>query len=104
MNLPSRTIMNLNSNQLPARFSGDLTKLAGAFTRHGVVKHFWNLNGSEDQPSGPAPPDGETELIPSGGTLEPNTASWQDEPVEEEPPVGLHRVVPFRQYQGISGD
>jgi hypothetical protein len=52
----------------------DLTNLANAFTRRGIVKHFWNLNGSEGQPSGPAPPDAEPELIPSG-TLEPNTAS-----------------------------
>jgi hypothetical protein len=55
-----------------APFSDDATNLANAFTRSGLVKHFWNLNGSEGQPSGPAPPDAETELIPSG-TLEPIT-------------------------------
>src|SRR6202040_279128 len=60
-------------------FSDDPTNLASAFTRGGLVKSFWNLNGSEGQPSGPAPPDVETELIPSG-TLEPTTASRQDEP------------------------
>jgi len=81
------------------RFNDDLTNLANAFTRSGAVKHFWNLHGSEGQPSGPAPPDAEPELIPSG-TLEPTMAFSQDEPVEEEPPVGLHRVVPFPQYQG----
>ena len=57
-----------------APFSDDPTNLANAFTRSGMVKHFWNLNGSEGQPSGPAPPNAETELIPSG-TSEPTTAS-----------------------------
>jgi hypothetical protein len=62
-----------------------LTKLANAFTKDGLVKHFWNLNGREGQPSGPAPTDTGTELIPSG-TLEPITASsWQAEPVEIVP-------------------
>ena len=82
-----------------APFRDDLTNLANAFTRSGLVKQFWNLNGSEAQPSGPAAPDVGTESIPSG-TLEPTMAFSQDEPVEEEPPVGLHRVVPFPQYQG----
>ena len=86
-------------DQAPARSSDDVTNLATAFTRRGMVKHFWNLNGSEGQPSGPAPPDAETELIPSG-TLEPTTAPWPAEPVEEEPPVGLHRFVPFRNTEG----
>ena len=54
----------------PAPFSN----LQNAFTRSGLVKHFWNLNGSGGQPSGPAPPDAETELIPRG-TSEPTTAS-----------------------------
>jgi hypothetical protein len=83
----------------PAPFRDDITNLATAFTRRGIVKHFWNLNGSERQPTGPAPPDAETELIPNG-TLEPITASSQEEPTEEEPPVGLHRLVPFRRYRG----
>jgi hypothetical protein len=87
----------------PAPFNGDMTNLANAFTRHGLVKHFWNLNRSGGQPSGPAPPDAETELIPSG-TLEPTTSSWQAEPVENEPPVGRHRLAPFRRYRGISSD
>ena len=74
-----------------------LTNLGNAFTRRGLVKHFWNLNGSGGQPSGPAPPDTETELIPNG-TSEPTAASWQGKPVEEEePPVGLHPLVPFRR-------
>ena len=85
----------LDLPQVP--FSEDLTKLANAFTRRGLVKRFWNLNGSEGQPSGPAPPDPETELIPSG-TSQPTTASWEADPVEEEPPVGLHRPVPLPQY------
>ena len=59
-----------------APFSDDPTNLANAFTRRGLVKHFWNLNGSEGQPSGPTPPDFETELIPNG-TSEPTTASWE---------------------------
>jgi hypothetical protein len=80
----------------PGSFRDDPTSLANAFTRRGLVKHFWNLPGSEGQPSGPAPPESGTELIPNG-TLEPTTASWQAEPVETERPVGLHRPVPFRQ-------
>jgi len=36
--------------------------------------------------------------------LEPITASWQAEPVETEPAVGQHRLVPFRQFRGVSGD
>jgi hypothetical protein len=85
-------------DQPPARSSDDVTKLAAAFTKRGLVKHFWNLNGSEGQPSGPAPPDPVSELIPNG-TLEPTTASWEAEPIEEKPPrVGQHRLVPTRQY------
>ena len=80
-----------------------LTNLGNAFTRRGLVKHFWNLNGSEGQPSGPAPPDAGTELIPNG-TLEPTTAFSQDEPVEEEPPVDQRQEIPLRQYRGVSDD
>jgi hypothetical protein len=83
----------------PASSNNDLINLATAFTRRGLVKHFWNLNGSEGQPSGPAPPDAGTELIPSG-TLEPTTAAWEADAAEEEPPVGPHRLVPFRRYRG----
>jgi hypothetical protein len=81
----------------PASSNNDLTNLATAFTRRGLVKHFWNLNGSEGQPSELAPPDAETELIPNA-TLEPTTPPLPAEPVEEQPPVGLHRFVPTRQY------
>jgi hypothetical protein len=77
-------------------FAVPLTNLANAFTRSGLVKHLWNLSGSEGQPSGPAPPDPEPELIPRG-TSEPGMASWQAEPVENEPQVDRHRLVPFRQ-------
>jgi hypothetical protein len=77
-------------------FSNDPANLANAFTRRGLVKSFWNLNGLEGQPSGPVPPDPETELMPRG-TSEPTTASRKAEPVEEERPVGRHRPVPFRQ-------
>src|SRR5580700_889820 len=75
--------------------SNDPTNLANAFTRRGLVKSFWNLNGSGGQPSGPAPPDG-TELIPSG-TLEPTTAFSQAEAVETEHPLGQNRLDPFRR-------
>jgi hypothetical protein len=57
-------------------FYNDLKDLATAFTRRGLVKHFWNLNGSERQPSGAAPTDAETEVIPSG-IFEPITPSWK---------------------------
>jgi hypothetical protein len=89
----------LDSTSAP--FSGDLTNLGNAFTRGGLVKSFWNLRGSGDQTSGPAPPNAETELIPSG-TLEPTTASWQAEPVETEPSASRHRPVPFRQQRSRS--
>src|SRR3984893_13511000 len=74
-----------------APFSDDPTNLANAFTRRGLVKHFWNLNGSEGQPTGPVPPDAGTELIPSG-LFHPTTASWEAEPVETERPVSLNRL------------
>jgi hypothetical protein len=86
-----------------APFSDDATNLAHAFTRRGLVKSFWRLNGSEEQPSGPAPPDAGTEVIPSG-TSEQGMASWEAEPVETERPVGPHRLVPFRQCRDVSGD
>jgi hypothetical protein len=79
----------------PDPFNSDLTKLAGAFTKDGMVKHFWNLSGSERQPSGPAPPDPEPELIPSG-TLEPTTV-LADRAGRNHAPVGQHRLIPFRQ-------
>jgi hypothetical protein len=87
----------------PVPFGDDLTNLANAFTRRGLVKHLWNPNRSEGQPSGPTPLDAETDLIPNG-TLEPNTAYWQAEPVEVEPLVGQHRLLPFRQFRGVSGN
>ncbi len=77
-----------------APFSNDPTNLANAFTRRGLVKSFWNLDGLGAQPSGPAPPDIGTDLIPDG-TLEPTTASWQAEPLETDPSVGRHELVPF---------
>lgn len=71
-------------NLPPAPFNDDLTNLRNAFTRRGLVKHGWNLNGSENQPSRPAPPHAGTEVIPSG-TLRPTAmVSWQAEPVETE--------------------
>jgi hypothetical protein len=81
---------------------GDLTRLANAFTtRRGLVKYHWNLAGSEEEePCGPAPPNG-TELIPDG-TMEPTTASWEAEPVPKERPVGEYPLVPLRQYRGVS--
>jgi hypothetical protein len=79
---------------LPATsYSDDLTNLANAFTRRGLVKHFWNLHGSERQPTEPPPPNAEPALIPSG-ISEPTTASWEAEPVEAEPSVDQHQLVP----------
>jgi hypothetical protein len=92
---PNRADPQLNFPTGP--FNNDPTNLANAFTRRGLVKSFWNLNGSEGQPSGPAPPDLGTELIPSG-TSEPGMASWEAEPIETESPVGQRRLVPFRRY------
>jgi hypothetical protein len=72
----------------PSRpFGDDMTNLANAFTRSGLVKRGWNFQGSGGQPYRPAPPDPGTELIPNG-TLEPTTTFWRAEPVETEPPVG----------------
>ena len=59
----------------PYRFDNGLSKLASAFTKHGVVKSFWYLDGSEDQPSEPASPTG-TELMPSDN-LDPAITSWR---------------------------
>jgi hypothetical protein len=78
------------------QFNNGLGNLASAFTRGGLVKHHWNLCGSEEQPSGPAPPHAGTDLIPSSA-LQPTTASWQAEPAEIEHPVGQQRLVGFRR-------
>jgi hypothetical protein len=93
---PERDRADSQPHLSSAPFSDDPTDLSNAFTRGGLVKHFWNLDGSRDQPSGPAPPGAETDLIPSGMS-EPTTASWEAEPVENEPQVGQSRLVPFRQ-------
>jgi hypothetical protein len=71
----------------PYRFDNGLSKLASAFTKHGVVKRFWYLNGSEDQPSEPAPPTG-TELMPSDN-LEPAITSWKPHPGQDEPHAAM---------------
>src|SRR5947209_1282644 len=68
----------------PHRFDNDLSKLASAFTKHGVVKSFWYLDGSEDQPSEPASPTG-TELMPSDN-LDPAITSWEAHPSHQEEP------------------
>jgi hypothetical protein len=94
-NDPEGNCSDLQPDLPPAPFSDDMTNLANAFARSGLVKRLWNLNGWEGQTSRPAPPDAGTELIPSG-TLEPTTASWQAEPVDTEPPIGRGRLVPFR--------
>jgi hypothetical protein len=66
-------------------YDNELSKLAGAFTKNGAVKHFWYLNSLERQPSEPAPPTAAgTELIPSDD-LEPAITSWEADPGEEEP-------------------
>lgn len=90
-----------NLSAPPSRFTDNPTNLSNAFTRSGLVKSLWNLKGSEGQPSGPAPPDAGTELIPSG-TLEPSAASWQAEPATISPnyPVAFGigpRVRPARR-------
>lgn len=84
----------------PPRFNDDPTNLANAFTRRGLVKHFWNLNGSGGQPSGPTPREAGTELIPSGA-FQPTTASWQAEPGRKRAFGGLHRLVPSQHYGGV---
>jgi hypothetical protein len=72
------------------QFDNDLSKLASAFTKHGVVKRFWYLNGSEDQPSEPAPPTAAgTELMPSDH-LEPAITS------REEPDATMALTQPNR--------
>jgi hypothetical protein len=98
---PKRNRFNPTLDLPSAPFSQSIAKLANAFTRRGAVKHFWNLNGSEGQPSGPAPPEAGTELIPRG-TLEPITASWQAEPVGKQPSVGQHRCFHFGNSQPVS--
>jgi hypothetical protein len=78
----------------PAPFSDDLGNLANAFTRRrGLVKYGWNINGSRDQPSGPAPPDAADELVPNG-TSEPTAPSWRAG-------IGSFRL---RHYRDVSGD
>src|SRR5689334_13884649 len=95
-NKPSETYRSdPQLGQSSPSLTDDPTNLANAFTRSGLVKHLWNMNGSEGQPSGPAPPNAETELIPSG-TMEPSAASSEAEPVEGEPPLDQYRLVPFR--------
>ena len=75
-------------------YDNDLSKLASAFTKHGVVKRFWYLNGSEDQPSEPAPPTG-TELMPSDH-LEPAITSWEADPGHDEPYAAMAPTQPNR--------
>jgi hypothetical protein len=84
-------------------FNDDPTNLANAFTRRGLVKHFWNVGGSEDQPRGPAPPDVGTEVIPRG-TLEPSAASWQAEPRETERSGGSASAGSVSVIREVSGD
>jgi hypothetical protein len=91
---------SLQLNLPPPQFTGDPTNLANAFTRRGLVKYLWNLNGSAGQPSGPAPPGAEPELTPTGA-VEPTTASLQAEPVETEPSVDQHRRSCFGTAKGL---
>jgi hypothetical protein len=68
-----------------------VANLASAFTaKRGLVKYHWNVDRSEEQPSGPAPPNAGNELIPSG-SLEPIPASVQ---AEQEPAAGQHPLAP----------
>src|SRR5690348_12493353 len=75
-------------------YDNDLSKLASAFTKHGVVKRFWYLNGSEDQPSEPAPPTG-TELMPSDN-LDPAITSSEARPSQDEPNAAMALTPPNR--------
>jgi hypothetical protein len=85
----------------PSPLDNDLAHLArAAFTRRGLVKHLWYSRGSEEQVSGPAPLNGDPDVIPSG-TLEPTTASVPPKPVEEEPLVDHYPLVPLRQPKGL---
>jgi hypothetical protein len=85
----------------PASFNS-LGRLASAFTRRrGLVKYLWNLDGSEEQPFRPAPPDSEAKVIPSG-ELEPNMASWEAEPVKVRPTAGPDRLDPFPNDNDLS--
>ena len=47
---PEEDLSNPQPDLPRAPFSDDLVNLANAFTRRGLVKHFWNLKGSEAQP------------------------------------------------------
>ena len=78
----------------PYPINHGLSKLASAFTKHGVVKSFWYLNGSEDQPSEPAPPTG-TELMPSDN-LDPAITSSEAHPSQEEPYAAMALTQPDR--------
>ena len=78
----------------PYRFDNGLSKLASAFTKHGVVKRFWYLNGSEDEPSEPAPPTG-AELMPSDN-LDPAITSSEAHPSQEEPYAATALTQPDR--------
>jgi hypothetical protein len=80
----------------PTHFGDDLTNLANAFTRRGLVKHLWNPKRSEEQPSGPAPPEAEPSLN-LNRTLEPSAASSAAEPDETERSVRQRELVPFRR-------
>src|SRR5271166_3325597 len=94
-NVPTKRTRSDPQLDLPLpRFNDDPTNLANAFTRSGLVKHLWNLPGSESQPFGPAPPGPGGDLIASG-TSQP-TASLQPGPVETEPSVKQYRLIPFR--------
>jgi hypothetical protein len=81
----------------PGPFDNDLTNLATAFTKNGMVKRFWDVDKLVHQPSGPgAADDAETGLMPTD-TLGPTMVSVQAEPVEQEPSLHKHRLVPFRR-------
>lgn len=72
----------------PGSFNRDPANLANAFTRRGLVKSFWNLNGTEAQPSEPAPPDAGAALIPSG-TIEPTVTYRQAGSAATQPKMGV---------------
>src|SRR4051812_10641235 len=82
---PERNRPDPHRNVPTYPYDNVLSKLANAFTKDGVVKSFWYVNGLEDQSSEPATPTAAgTELMPSDN-LEPPKTPWEAHPSQEEP-------------------
>ena|SRR5690242_13676060 len=90
----NRSLPHRNVPSYP--YDNDLSKLANAFTKDGVVKLFWYVNGLEDESSEPAPPTAAgTELMPSDN-LEPAITSWEADAGQEEPYAAMALTQPNR--------